>query len=141
MELKDVKEALIKFKAVKAKLFLKEAKSMHYEIKEKNMDNYNEALALGLNSIEATILVNRTSDVKNYNKFISPRFKDIMDYSLLKDIDIAADVIQEHMDKNGHIILLTDYDADKFYYKEKQVKIPCVNLYINLDKQCILKLK
>lgn len=115
-----MKEALIKFKAVKAKLFLKEAKSMHYEVVEKNIDNYNAGLALGLNEIESTILANRTNDIENYIKYLIPRFKDIMDYTLLKDIDVAADVIQKHMAENGHILLVTDYDV---------------------DKQCILKLK
>jgi single-stranded DNA-specific DHH superfamily exonuclease len=69
-------------------------------------------MALSRKEIEATILANRTKDIDNLEKYISPRLKDIMDYNKLKDIDIATDLLIKHINNNSHIMLCMDKDQD-----------------------------
>ena len=111
-----IKELLTGFKATGGRLILKVRQNMHFIQREKDEAVYARALDLGLNSIEATILANRTKDIDNLEKYISPRLKDIMDYNKLKDIDIATDLFIKHINNNSHIMLCTDKDCDKNKY-------------------------
>ena len=111
-----IKELLTGFKATGGRLILKVRQNMHFIQREKDEAVYARALDFGLNSIEATILANRTKDIDNLERYISPRLKDIMDYNRLKDIDVATDLLIEHIKKDSHIMLCTDKDADKNKY-------------------------
>ena len=108
----EIKELLTSFKATGGRLILKVRQNMHFIQRQKDEAVYARALDLGLNSIEATILANRTKDIDNLEKYISPRLKDIMDYNKLKDIDIATDLFIKHINNNSHIMLCTDVDQD-----------------------------
>lgn len=112
MDKEQIKNAIRQFKAVRGKLILKVRQNMHYIQKEKDIAVYDKAISMGLNNIEATILANRTTDVDNLSKYITPRLKYIMDYNKLKDIDVATDLIIKHVNNNSHIMLCTDKDAD-----------------------------
>ena len=109
----EIKGILTSFKATGGKLILKVRQNMHFIQRQKDEAVYARALELGLNSIEATILANRTKDIDNLEKYISPRLKDIMDYNKLKDIDIATDLFIKHINNNSHIMLCTDKDCDQ----------------------------
>ena len=108
----EIKELLTSFKATGGRLILKVRQNMHFIQRQKDEAVYARALDLGLNSIEATILANRTKDIDSLEKYISPRLKDIMDYNKLKDIDIATDLFIRHINNNSHIMLCTDVDQD-----------------------------
>lgn len=112
MNKEQIKNAIVKFKALRGRLILKVRQNMHYIQKEKDIAVYDKAIELGLNNIEATILANRTKDVENLEKYIHPRLSYIMDYNRLKDIDIATDLIIKHVNNNSHITLCTDVDCD-----------------------------
>ena len=112
MTKEQIKNAITKFRAVRGRLILKIRQNMHYIQKEKDIAVYDKAISMGLNNIEATILANRTKDVDNLEKYVTPRMKYIMDYNKLKDIDIATDLIIKHVKNNSHIMLCMDKDCD-----------------------------
>lgn len=112
MNKEQIVNTIKQFKAVRGKLILKIRQNMHYIQKEKDIAVYDKAISMGLNNIEATILANRTKDIDNLEKYITPRLKYTMDYNKLKDIDIATDLIIKHVKNNSHIMLCTDKDVD-----------------------------
>jgi len=88
-----------------------ERMSIH-TLKTKNEDVYNRAISLGCADLTATILANRTNDVNNLERLLTPTTRDIMDYKLLKDIDKATDIILDHINNNEDIMAVCDMDAD-----------------------------
>ena len=116
MTKEQIKNAITKFRAVRGRLILKIRQNMHYIQKEKDIAVYDKAISMGLNNTEATILANRTKDVDNLEKYVTPRMKYIMDYNKLKDIDVATDLVIKHVKNNSHIMLCMDKDADKNKY-------------------------
>jgi len=126
MNKEQIRNAIVKFKAVRGKLILKVRQNMHYIQKQRDETVYNAGIEFGLNNIEATILANRTKDVNNIEKYIKPRIKYIMDYNKLKDLDIARDLIISHVNNNSHIMLCTDKDADGIS--------ACATLYVFLTE-------
>lgn len=51
-------------------------------------------------------------DKEAIKSYLKPSLKDFNDPSLMKDMDIALEVISKTIDENGRIILFSDYDAD-----------------------------
>lgn len=100
-----------KFEKAGMKVVVKMKKVIHNE-KRKNQEVYDKAIEIGLNHLEATILANRIDSTVDIEKYVYPRYRDIMDYNKLKDIDIARDTILESMKNNEHIVFVTDYDFD-----------------------------
>lgn len=99
------------FEKAGMKVVVKMKKVIH-NVKKKNIEVYNKAIELGLNHLEATILANRINTTIDLEKYIYPRYRDIMDYNKLKDIDIARDAIIEAINNNKHTSIVTDIDCD-----------------------------
>lgn len=112
---RDLANKLLKiknnFEKAGMKVVVKMKKVIHNE-KIKNEEVYNKAIEIGLNHLEATILANRINTTIDIEKYIYPRYKDIMDYKYLKDIDVATNAIIDSINKNEHIMFVTDIDAD-----------------------------
>lgn len=100
------------FEKAGMKVVVKMKKVIHNE-KVRNEEVYNKAIEeLGLNHLEATILANRINTTVDIGKYVYPRYKDIMDYKYLKDIDVATSAIIDSINKNEHIMFVTDGDSD-----------------------------
>lgn len=110
-----------KFETIGMKVNIKMKKVIH-NLKPTNQEVLEKGMELGLNKLEATILANRTNDIDNLKKYITPRYSDIMDYKLLADIDKAADIIIDSINKDELVVFVGDYDADIFVYNIIQ---PC----------------
>lgn len=104
-----------KFENIGMKANIKMKKVIH-NLRLPNHSVVEKGMELGLNKLEATILANRTTDINNLSKYISPRYSDIMDFKLLTDIDIATDIIIDSINKNELIVFVGDYDSDNFTY-------------------------
>jgi hypothetical protein len=100
-----------KFETIGMKVNIKMKKVIH-NLKPTNQEVLERGMELGLNKLEATILANRTNDINNLKKYITPRYSDIMDYKLLADIDKATDIIIDSINKDELIVFVGDYDCD-----------------------------
>ncbi|MBF0476657.1 MAG: single-stranded-DNA-specific exonuclease RecJ [Deltaproteobacteria bacterium] len=68
---------------------------------------------LNLNPISAGILLSRgIHDVAAGQKFLNPELRDLNDYTLLKDADLAADRLATALAKGEKITIYGDYDVD-----------------------------
>lgn len=67
----------------------------------------------GLSILETQLLINRgISDSGSVRSFLSPRLSNLMDPMILKDMDIAIELIVGAIENRGHIAIYGDYDAD-----------------------------
>lgn len=103
-----------KFETIGMKVNIKMKKVIH-NLKPTNQEVLEKGMELGLNKLEATILANRTNDINNLKKYITPRYSDIMDYKLLADIDKATDIIIDSINKDEVFTFVSDYDCDFLY--------------------------
>lgn len=113
-EIKDV-ERLLKIKENFEKSGMKaniKMKKIIHNLKVRNEDVFNKAREFGLNELEATILANRINTVVDIDKYIYPRYQNVMDYKLLKDIDKATDIIIDYINKGKRIMFAPDIDTD-----------------------------
>lgn len=59
------------------------------------------------------ILVNRGIDTKEkIDYYLNANFENMHDPFLMKDMDIAVDLILDHISKDSHIHICGDYDQD-----------------------------
>lgn len=110
-ELARLESLKSKFENIGMKANIKMKKVIH-NLRLPNHSVVEKGMELGLNKLEATILANRTTDINNLSKYISPRYSDIMDFKLLTDIDKATDIIIDSINKNELIMFVTDFDSD-----------------------------
>ncbi len=113
-ELARLESLKTKFETIGMKVNIKMKKVIH-NLKPTSQEVLDKGVELGLNKLEATILANRTNDIDNLKKYISPRYSDIMDYKLLADIDKATDIIIDSIGKDELFAFVGDYDSDQFY--------------------------
>jgi len=71
------------------------------------------ALEAGITPLKAQLLLNRgIQDSGSAASFFSPRLSDLMDPMLLKDMDLAVELIMEAIKSREQIAVYGDYDAD-----------------------------
>jgi single-stranded-DNA-specific exonuclease len=71
------------------------------------------ALEAGITTLKAQLLLNRgIQDADAAASFLSPRLSDLMDPMLLKDMDLAVELIMEAVKSRERIAVYGDYDAD-----------------------------
>jgi len=71
------------------------------------------ALEAGITPLKAQLLLNRgIQDSGSAVSFFSPRLSDLMDPMLLKDMDLAVELIMEAIKSREQIAVYGDYDAD-----------------------------
>jgi len=68
------------------------------------MPNHTELLEL--------LLRNRGISLENQEKFLNPKYEDLYDPFLLKDIEKACIRIFEAIEANEKVVIYTDYDCD-----------------------------
>ena len=67
----------------------------------------------GLSILETQLLINRgISDIGSVRSFLSPRLSNLMNPMILKDMDIAIELIVSAIEKRRNIAIYGDYDAD-----------------------------
>ena len=74
---------------------------------KENFKNNNE-----FSYITCQLLANRKIDYKNVKKFLYPDYKYLHNPFLMKDLDIAIEIIVDAIDNNLHIQIVGDYDQD-----------------------------
>lgn len=68
---------------------------------------------LGINEITATLLINRgVVDLKSAKNFLNPSISQMYDPFLLKDMNIAVNIIKESLANGDRITVFGDYDVD-----------------------------
>jgi single-stranded-DNA-specific exonuclease len=71
------------------------------------------ALEAGITALKAQLLLNRgIQHAHSAASFLSPRLSDLADPMLLKDMDIAVELIMEAIKSRERIAVYGDYDAD-----------------------------
>jgi single-stranded-DNA-specific exonuclease len=67
----------------------------------------------GISALKAQLLINRgITDKDTAASFLTPRLSDLTEPMLLKDMDRALDLIINAVEKQEHIAVFGDYDAD-----------------------------
>jgi single-stranded-DNA-specific exonuclease len=71
------------------------------------------AVEAGITALKAQLLLNRgIQHADSAASFLSPRLSDLADPMLLKDMDIAIELIMETIERHEQIAVYGDYDAD-----------------------------
>jgi single-stranded-DNA-specific exonuclease len=71
------------------------------------------AVEAGITTLKAQLLLNRgIQHADSAASFLSPRLSDLADPMLLKDMDIAIELIMETIERHEQIAVYGDYDAD-----------------------------
>lgn len=90
-----------------------EFKKTRWLISSKRADFYGIAEKFGIDPVIARIIRNRDIiDEKEYESYINPKVKNIPDEALLKDMNLAVDIILDYIKNNKHIRIIGDYDTD-----------------------------
>ena len=67
----------------------------------------------GISILQAQLLINRgISDISSVKSFLSPRLSNLIDPMLLKDMDMAVEMILNTIDVHENILIYGDFDAD-----------------------------
>lgn len=85
----------------------------HWQLHPSRPKAHQFARDTGLTRLEAQLLFNRgIPDISSARAFLHPRLSDLLDPSLLKDMDRAVDEIVRAMEAGDPITIYGDYDAD-----------------------------
>ncbi len=89
-----------------------------YVLKERNPDVIFDSISTNISKVQTELIANRLKDEEfdyykeDITKYFYNHFDLLRDIDKLSDIEKASSLIEKHLNKNNHIVCVTDYDLD-----------------------------